>query len=203
MWARVNAMLGSRGITMAELREQGIITLERSTPEETLTRIPHEDQCLDCFPEQFADGRKRMADIFDELRQEPPHQLKLISKRDGYMLNSWYSNVKKLRGPRRQTNPLYMHPEDAEMRQIADGDTVQIHNKFGNLQATVKLTDELHTGVVAMTHGWGHQQSNGMQTAQAYPGVNCNVLLPSGADSFEPLSNQAHMTGVPVEVQKT
>jgi hypothetical protein len=30
--------------------------------------------------------------------------------------------------------------------------------------------------------------------------VNCNVLLPSGPGAFEPISNQAHMTGVPVDV---
>jgi hypothetical protein len=42
-----------------------------------------------------------------------------------------------------------------------------------------------------------------MTFASATPGVNCNVLLPSGPGSFEPLSNQAHMTGVPVEVALT
>jgi hypothetical protein len=39
-----------------------------------------------------------------------------------------------------------------------------------------------------------------MQFAQRTAGVNCNVLLPSGAEAFEPLSNQAHMTGIPVDV---
>jgi hypothetical protein len=54
-----------------------------------------------------------------------------------------------------------------------------------------------------MTHGWGQGQTRGMTVASATPGVNCNVLLPSGPGSFEPLSNQAHMTGVPVEVALT
>jgi hypothetical protein len=30
--------------------------------------------------------------------------------------------------------------------------------------------------------------------------VNANALLPSGPGSYEKLSNQAHMTGVPIEV---
>jgi len=30
--------------------------------------------------------------------------------------------------------------------------------------------------------------------------VNANVLLPIGPDSFEPLSSQAFMTGIPVEI---
>ena len=39
-----------------------------------------------------------------------------------------------------------------------------------------------------------------MTVAKNAPGVNCNVLLPSGPGSFEPLSNQAHMTGITVQV---
>jgi hypothetical protein len=33
--------------------------------------------------------------------------------------------------------------------------------------------------------------------------VTASALLPSGRGSFEPLSSQAHMTGVPVEVAAT
>jgi hypothetical protein len=39
-----------------------------------------------------------------------------------------------------------------------------------------------------------------MTFAQQTPGVNCNVLLPSGPGAYEPISNQAHMTGIPVDV---
>ena len=65
----------------------------------------------------------------------------------------------------------------------------------------MRLTDELMPGVVAMVHGWGHRRTPGMRVAAEKHGVNCNVLLPSGPGSFEPLSNQSHMTGVPVEVR--
>jgi hypothetical protein len=55
-------------------------------------------------------------------------------------------------------------------------------------------------GVVALTHGWGNQRTPGMSLAQRTPGVNANALLPVGPDSFERLSSQAFMTGVPVEL---
>ena len=55
-------------------------------------------------------------------------------------------------------------------------------------------------GVVALVHGWGHGRAPGMKVAAARPGVNPNALLPIGEGSFEPLSSQAHMTGIPVEV---
>ena len=40
-----------------------------------------------------------------------------------------------------------------------------------------------------------------MTVAAAHPGANPNALLPTGPGSFEPLSSQAHMTGIPVAVR--
>ena len=40
-----------------------------------------------------------------------------------------------------------------------------------------------------------------MTVAHASPGANPNVLLPIGDGSFEPLSSQAHMTGIAVRVE--
>ncbi|MFK7912302.1 MAG: molybdopterin-dependent oxidoreductase [Pseudomonadales bacterium] len=202
MWQRTDAMLRSRDHSMAELREAGVLTFERSDPEALFSdHVQHEDQRVDCFPELFAEARTRMATLFDELAAEPDSTLKLISKRDSYMLNSWYSNLPKLKKRERSENYLFMHPRDAAARQIDDGATVNVTNEFGAIEVKVSLTDDLMSGVVAMTHGWGHGKSRSLSTARDKPGVNCNVLLPSGPGSFEPLSNQAHMTGVAVEVR--
>jgi anaerobic selenocysteine-containing dehydrogenase len=201
MWARVDAMLRSRGHSMAELRSEQIITFERSTPEALFERfVQSEDQQIDCCPATFAEAMQRMDAIFRELAAAPADALRLITKRDAYMMNSWYSNLPKMKRKGRERNYLFMHPEDAQLRQISDGAEVAIRNRYGEIVAPVRLTDELMPGVVAMTHGWGHQGVGGMSTASALPGVNCNALLPSGPDSYEPLSNQAHMTGIPVEV---
>jgi hypothetical protein len=40
-----------------------------------------------------------------------------------------------------------------------------------------------------------------MRVAAGSPGVNANRLLPTGPGSYEPLSNQAFMTGVPIEIE--
>jgi len=202
MWGRVNAMLRSRGHDMESLRKAEIIAFERSEPEEFYDRFLQRDsQRVDCCPEVFADAIARMEQIFAEEAAQPPSALKLISKRDAYMFNSWYANVAKLKTKDRDRNYLYMHPADAQQRQIQEGATVRIENDAGaGISAPVKLTDDLMPGVVAMSHGWGQAQSSGMKVASSAPGVNCNVLLPSGPGSFEPLSNQAHMTGIPVSV---
>ncbi len=202
MWARVDAMLRSRGRSFAELKASQIIALERSTPEELFQRIQHDDGMIDCCPAIFADAIGRMERIFGELAAEPTDQLKLITKRDGYMLNSWYSNVAKLKRRGRAENPLFMHPDDARNRQLAEADRIRVTSRHGSIETTLTLADDLMPGVVAMTHGGGHGRTPGMRLANASPGANCNELLPSGAGSYEPLSSQAHMTGVAVEVTR-
>ncbi len=51
-----------------------------------------------------------------------------------------------------------------------------------------------------MSHGFDSHSTAGMPNAQAYPGVNVNLLGPSGSGSFEPVSGMLQITGVPVEV---
>ena len=200
MWARVDTMLRSRGHSFADLKREQVIALERSDPDELFSRIQHDDQLIDCCPGVFTNAIERMEKLFNELSAEPADQLKLITKRDGYSFNSWYANVDKLKHHDRDQNYLFMHPSDGEIRQIGDGDQVRLSNDQGALETAVRFTETLMPGVVAMTHGGGQGQTSGTRNARAKPGVNCNLLLPSGPDSFEPLSNQAHMTGVAVSV---
>ena len=158
------------------------------------------DGRVDCCPPLFADALVLARQIFDELHAEPPGSLKLINLRTNYMHNSWYQNVEKLRRGRHQGNPLHMAPADAARLGLADGDPVQVRSAAGALAAAVFVDETLREGVVAMAHGGGQERSHGLRVAKQYPGVNVNVLLPSGPGSYEKLSNQAHMTGVPVSV---
>ncbi|MEM1432817.1 MAG: molybdopterin-dependent oxidoreductase [Pseudomonadota bacterium] len=202
MWGRIDAMLRCRDGSMAELRAAGILTFEHAQPEHLFAEVQHEDGLVDCCPAIFESAIERMAAIFEELSSEGVDTLKLISKRDAYMLNSWYSNLDKLKHGKRDRNYLFMHPQDAERRQIADGERVRISNAHGVVETEVRLSADYMQGVVAMTHGWGHGGNPRLRVARDKPGVNCNVLLPSGPGSFEPLSNQAHMTGIAVEVSR-
>lgn len=201
LWARTDAMLRSRGQSMSALREAGVLVFERSRPESLFdAHLQTDDHRVDCCPPSFAEAIARMHTLFAEQAAEPPGQLRLIGKRDPYMLNSWYGNLPKLKAQGRDHNPLFMHPDDARARRIADGDPVRVANRFGAVETRVRFSDQLMPGVVAMTHGWGQAASPGLSVAQRTAGVNCNVLLPSGPGAFEPISNQSHMTGIAVEV---
>ncbi len=161
--------------------------------------IQTENQRVDCCPSIFTEALDRCESIFQELVSE--NSLKMISRRTNYMVNSWLHNLPSLKRGVHLNNPLYMHPEDARARNLGDGATVRVRNDWGDIEAVIALDESLKPGVVALTHGWGHEASVGMKTAQQYPGVNANDLLPSGPGSYEKLSNQAFMTGIPVEVE--
>ena len=79
---------------------------------------------------------------------------------------------------------------------------VAVASDYGRIETAVRVDPTLRAGVVAMTHGWGNARTPGMRVAHAHPGVNVNALLPSGPGSYEKLSNQAFMTGVPVSITR-
>lgn len=154
---------------------------------------------MDCYPDSFGEAIERCDTLFGELNAEPEEQLKLISRRTNYMINSWFHNVKSLKRPAHLDNPLYMHPNDARSRNLGDGSEISVRNQYGEVNTTVALDESLREGTVAMTHGWGYQGSK-MKTAAANRGSNANNLIPSGPNSYEKISNQAFMTGIPVDV---
>ncbi|MEO6124489.1 MAG: molybdopterin dinucleotide binding domain-containing protein [Ilumatobacteraceae bacterium] len=127
--------------------------------------------------------------------------LRLIHQRDVWMHNSWFANVPRMKRNGHTTNPLSINPADAAERGLADGDKVWVSSDAGEIETIVRIDEDLLAGVVSMVHGWGHQSSPQLRVAHQNPGVNPNMLLPVGAGSFEPLSSQAHMTGIAVRVR--
>jgi complex iron-sulfur molybdoenzyme family reductase subunit alpha len=53
---------------------------------------------------------------------------------------------------------IYLNPEDAKERGIADGDTVRVFNDFGDLTANVRVYHNAPRGQVTMYHGWEKYQ---------------------------------------------
>jgi anaerobic selenocysteine-containing dehydrogenase len=203
LWGRIDHMLKARGHSLDELRssEQPIV-YESLTPGRFFAeQIQTEDGRVDCCPPEFAPALERAERIFAELEREGLGRLKLITRRDPYMHNSWYANVPAMKRGDRDRNRLYVHPDDARERGLDDGAKARVSNAHGELALEVRFDPGLMRGVVALTHGWGNRGSTGMSFAARTPGVNANALLPIGAESFEPLSSQAFMTGVPVELE--
>ena len=204
VWSRTDHMLRGRELGLDDVRAQprGVVFEDGREPggfydEHLQTR----DGKVDCCPPGFATGIERLAaDFALATASTSGTTLRLIGRRDSRMHNSWYSNVESLKRGARSTNPLEVHPDDAARLGVDDGDDVVVRSDWGELDAVVRIDDAVRPGVVAMEHGWGRQP--GMRLAADKPGVNMNRLLPSGPGSFDPLSNQAWMTGIPVTVER-
>jgi anaerobic selenocysteine-containing dehydrogenase len=192
--------LASCGVSIEALRANGgVAVLPESGPGNSVAQLQL-STALECVPDGLRASLQRAHDLFVGLQHEPADQLKLITRRTQHMLNSALQNVEKLKARGADANPLWMHPDDAARLGLAADALAEVTNANGTICAPVRLDGNLRPGVVAMTHGFGNASTTGMPTAQAYPGVNVNVLGPSGRGSFEPVSGMLQLTGIPVEV---
>jgi anaerobic selenocysteine-containing dehydrogenase len=198
-------MLERGGVSLDELKDRpGGVMLPPLAPGKFFAeQIGTIDAKVDCCPELFADAIAATARQFDERAAAPTDQLRLITKRDRFMHNSWFHNVEKLKHRERARNYLFVHPADAARLGLVDDVLVRVRSDAGVIDLPVRIDADLMPGVVAATHGWGHGEATGMRIASERPGVNVNRLLPSGPGSYDPLSNMAYMTGIPVEVVRT
>ncbi|WP_345384304.1 molybdopterin-containing oxidoreductase family protein [Pseudonocardia yuanmonensis] len=200
-WSRVDHMLAAGGLTREQVTAfpHGLPVGDAEPGSLFARHIQTADGRVDCRPAAFDAAIARCARIFDELAAEDPAQLKLIARRDAKAQNSWYANVPEMKRGDRDRNPLTLNPADAERLGLAPGDEVVVRSAWGEVQTSVALDPGLRPGVVAMEHGWGLQP--GLRLSRERPGVNVNRLMPHGPGSYEPESNMARLTGIPVEVR--
>ena len=201
----LDEMLQGAGLTVAKLcalPSQSALLPQPERESFYADLVAWPDGRVDCCPQAFALALDRCEAIFLELQRESPGQLKVISLRTHYMHNGSLANMAALQRSRHAGNPLHMHPSDAAPRGLGDGDMARVYNANGTVLTPVRLDLTLRPGVVALSHGYGHDAAPGLSLAQAAPGVNVNRLVPTGPGSYEPLSNMSHMNGVPVEVER-
>jgi anaerobic selenocysteine-containing dehydrogenase len=94
---------------------------------------------------------------------------------------------------------LMIHPDDASRLGLEPGGTAMVTSRVGSLEAPVEITDAMMPGVVSLPHGWGHgMPGTDMDVAAKRPGVNTNLL--TDGSLLDPLSGNAVLNGIPVEV---
>jgi anaerobic selenocysteine-containing dehydrogenase len=122
----------------------------------------------------------------------------LIGRRQLRSNNSWMHNLPALvKGKDRCT--LHVHPDDADRLGLTDGGLALVRSAAGEVEAPVELTDGIMPGVVSIPHGWGHNEDGvRMGVAAAHAGVNSNLL--ADESQVDPLSGNAVLNGIPVEV---
>ncbi|WP_369168215.1 molybdopterin-dependent oxidoreductase [Streptomyces sp. R28] len=149
---------------------------------------------VELLPGPIADDLPRLR----EALRDRPDGLVLVGRRHLRSNNSWMHNVPALTGGTNRCT-LHIHPEDAERLGVRDGAAVRLKGAGGEVTAPAEVTDGVRPGVVSLPHGWGHDRpGTRLSHAAAAPGVNVNQLLDGSL--LDPLSGNAVLNGVPVEV---
>ncbi len=90
------------------------------------------------------------------------------------------------------TVPLEMHPADARVRGIADGDGVRMFNDSGEVRCAAKINSDVRPGVVVMPKGlWARHTHNGQTT---------NALVP---DTLSDVGGGACFNDSRVQIERT
>jgi anaerobic selenocysteine-containing dehydrogenase len=108
------------------------------TEDEALPR--HKDPLkLDGYPLQFIMGHLR-------------HGIHSMWTDDAFLLNL-----------RRGEPDVYVSPEDAAARKVADGELIRVHNSHGEFVAMAHVTSAMQPGTMFMYHGWDPMLFRGRQ----------------------------------------
>jgi anaerobic selenocysteine-containing dehydrogenase len=162
-------------------------------------RIPDvlrtESGMIELAPPQIVADVERLRAAVDRHRNGG---MVLIGRRQLRSNNSWMHNLEPLvKGKDRCT--MHVHPDDASRLGLEDGALASVSSRVGSIDAPVEVTDAIMPGVVSIPHGWGHSAPGArMQVAAEHAGVNSNVL--ADETLVEPLSGNAILSGIPVEV---
>ena len=99
-----------------------------------------------------------------ERKSYPLHLLTVKSTK--HFLNTSHANVGHL--IKKEGRPfLDMHPEDARVRKIRDGEEVKVFNQRGEVLITARIKDKVRKGVVCMPQGFWPSLMKGGSSANA------------------------------------
>jgi anaerobic selenocysteine-containing dehydrogenase len=162
-------------------------------------RVVTDDGLVDLAPSDFVAAAAELEADF-EIERARRSDLKLISKREQHSHNSWLHNHPRFVAGKRSTNYLYMNPADGERVGVESGAMVEVRSNVASVRLPVQLTEDMMVGAVALPHGWGHQEAEGLRIASKTTGVNVNLLAADGPDALEYFSGMAKLNGIWVEV---
>jgi anaerobic selenocysteine-containing dehydrogenase len=121
-------------------------------------------------------------------KQAAAFPLELLARKADNFLNSTFSNLPSVQ-EMEETNLLKMDSADARARGIADGETVRVYNRRGEIFLRARVDGAVQPGVVSASLNW----------AKLGPGSrNINVLT---SEKLSDLGNSATFYSVLVEVE--
>jgi anaerobic selenocysteine-containing dehydrogenase len=103
------------------------------------------------------------------------YPLQILSPKSHAFLNSSYGNLpEQLHHAGEQC--VLLHPGDANIRGLDDGNMVRVFNDHGAFQARVQISDDVMGGVVVAPMGYWRQRSRGEATVNAINSAAYGVM---------------------------
>jgi len=109
---------------------------------------------------------------------EPPAPLVLVPRRQARKLNAALDFLG-------ETPEVLLHPDDASVAGVVDGEPVVVRNDRGQLTGTAKVDPAIRRGVVSVPHG--------------HHGANVNLL--TDKDVIDPVTGMVRYSCIPVAVE--
>jgi anaerobic selenocysteine-containing dehydrogenase len=116
-------------------------------------------------------GKLRLSERVPQPATAPaPGMLQLLTPKSPHFLNSSFGNMPRQRRAMKRPT-LDIHPADAQERALADGQQVVVKNGQGAVAAWLRVTEDIHRGVVSLPGQWW--------SVPEETGAVANVLTPS------------------------
>jgi anaerobic selenocysteine-containing dehydrogenase len=190
-----------KGLTLSALRREphgvDLGPLKPCLPQRLFTQ----GKRIHLAPVPFVEDVKRLREAFPEgAAPLADGELLLIGRRHLRDNNSWMHNVPMLMSGKPRCT-LMMHPEDARVLGLAEGDEAVVTSRVGQVSVPVNVTDEVMRGVVSLPHGYGHRRNGARQSVAAkHAGASLNDLTDD--QRVDALCGNAAFSGVPVRVTR-
>jgi anaerobic selenocysteine-containing dehydrogenase len=189
---------GSRGLSLARLRRAPHgLDFGALAP-----RLPAllGGRRIDLVPEPLRRDLDRLeATLAEPLAVGGPGGLQLIGRRHLLGNNSWLHNSPRLVSGRDRCT-LLMHPDDAAVRRLGDGDRVRVRSRTGAIEVPLAVSSRVMPGVVSLPHGYGHgRPGTRLRVADQHRGASINDL--TSGELFDELTGNAGLNGTEVFVE--
>lgn len=125
------------------------------------------------------------------------YDLRLISSRSKYVLNSSGLNLSLLKKKMGTTNPVMMHPDDIKARGLEEDGVVEVHSREGKILGVVKAYDRIKPGVITMHHSWGAAPGSEADDKVREVGANTNRLI-DNLTNTQAFTGMTQQSAIPV-----